>query len=39
MTHDHTAIIVPKSGYCFSTDKAMDATIEHLKKTYGFVEK
>lgn len=36
--YDSVVIIVPKNGYHFSLDTAMDKTIEYLKTTYGFVE-
>ena len=35
---ENQAINVPKNGYHFSMDKAMDKTIEFLKKNHGFVE-
>lgn len=32
------AVSVPKSGYHFSMDKAMDKAVTYLKKELGFVE-
>lgn len=32
------AVAVPKDGYHFSMDKAMDDAVEYLKKELGFVE-
>ena len=36
--HDGSTVVIPKSGYHFSLDKAMDKAIDFLKEKYGFVE-
>lgn len=32
------AVVVDKTGYVFSDDKAMDSVVNFFKKEYGFVE-
>ena len=34
----NVVVTVPKSGYHFSMDKEMDATVEYFKKELGFIE-